>query len=347
MNLIKSKKNTFILFVVALLLTNVLTYFFLQYQKKAASTMDSNESASSLYTGSASDCSYKVKRLSGFNYISPLLFVDNECESGDLNPLKQNILSLIDNYKKQGSINSASLYVKTFTQNDWIEINEEEKFFPGSLMKVPELITFLKMNEKNPGVLNKTISFDHPFNFDVHPNILSKSIQLGHSYTIRELLNYMIQYSDNNATALLNSEMDLKIFNALFTDLGLVKPDWKKSNYPITAKEFSLFMRTLYNASYLNIENSEFATELLSKCNYKAGILNSLPSGVKVAHKFGEDGNQEEQQLSESAIIYLDNNPYLITIMTKGRDYKKLPEVIQQISSIVYQTMLTNAKNAS
>lgn len=347
MNLIKSQKSAIIVFAIALLLTNSVTYWLLKLNKKDESSTESSQENASLYSNTSSNCSYKIKRLNGFNYVSPLLFVDNQCESDDLNPLKQNIISLIENYKKQGIINSASIYLKTYTKNDWIEINNEEKFLPGSLMKVPELITFLKMNEENPGVLNKIITFDHPFNFDVHPNILSKSIQLGHSYTIRELLNYMIQYSDNNATALLNSNMDLKVFNAIFTDLGLATPDWKKPNYPITAKEFSLFMRTLYNASYLNVKDSEFATELLSKCNYKAGIVNSLPPGTKTAHKFGEDGNEVEQQLSESAIVYLDNNPYLITIMTKGNDYKKLPEVIQQISSIVYQTMLTNAKNAS
>lgn len=347
MNLIKSKTSRLILIAIAVILSNIATYTFAHYHNSEQATLASDEAESKTNSNIASNCSYAVRRLEGLSYIKPLLFIDSQCESEELNPLKQNIISLIDDYKRTGIINSASLYLKSYKQNDWMEINSDEQFLPGSLMKVPELITFLKMNEKNPGTLNKVLTFDHPFNFDIRPNIVSKSIQLGHHYTIRELLTYMIQYSDNNATALLNSNIDTKIFSNVFTDLGLSAPDWQKRNYPISAKEFSLFMRTLYNASYLNIENSEFATELLSKCNYKDGIVSSLPASVKIAHKFGEDGNLTEQQLSESAIIYLDNNPYLITIMTRGNDYKKLPTVIKQISSIVYQTMLYNTKEAS
>jgi beta-lactamase class A len=62
-------------------------------------------------------------------------------------------------------------------------------------------------------------------------------------------------------------------------------------------------------------------------------------------HKFGEAGDANEKQLHESAIIYLDNNPYLLTIMTKGNDMKKLPDVINQISALIYQNMNVASKN--
>jgi beta-lactamase class A len=102
-------------------------------------------------------------------------------------------------------------------------------------------------------------------------------------------------------------------------------------------------MRGLYNASYLNNKNSEFATELLIKCNFKNGIVSGMPSSTKIAHKFGESGDAREQQLNESAIIYLNNNPYIITIMTKGKDYKQLPTIIKEISNATYQFMEQNA----
>jgi beta-lactamase class A len=97
-----------------------------------------------------------------------------------------------------------------------------------------------------------------------------------------------------------------------------------------------------FNAAYLNDINSEFATLLLQKCNFKEGIVSRLPNTVKVAHKYGESGNQIEQELNETAIVYLDNNPYVITVMTKGRDYKLLPQVMSEISRIVYQNMVNN-----
>ena len=287
--------------------------------------------------GNSSSCSYSVKRLKGYEFVKPLLFVDNACESEVLWSIKQRITEIIDANKQTNDLVSASFYFKDLNTNDWTSLNAEEKYFPGSLLKVPELITFLKMNEINPGLLNKVILFDHQFQTDKKPVFLSKSIVLGQRYTIRQLLYCMITYSDNNATMLLNNLIDVKIFQKVFTDLGLEAPNWNAGNYPVSTKDFSVFMRALYNGAYLNINDSEFAIELLSKCNFKEGIIRGLPNGTKVAHKFGESGDAVEKQLHESAIVYFNGSVYLLTIMTKGKDNKKLADIISQISNTVFQ----------
>ena len=105
------------------------------------------------------------------------------------------------------------------------------------------MIAFMRMNEKDPNTLNKKITFTHEFTTGKNPVFLSKSIQLGKSYTIQELLKYMISYSDNNATMLLNENLDLETFGKVFTDLGIEKPDWNAGQVSISAKDFSLFMK--------------------------------------------------------------------------------------------------------
>ena len=335
MKLLANKKSIGIL-AFSMIATNAFTYYYTNKKNKSENEEVSN-------TSDNSSCGYKVKRISGYKFIKPILLVDEKYESSNLSSIKQNITNIIDNYKKIGVINSASIYIKEYNGNGWTGINTEEKFMPGSLMKVPQLITFLKMEEANPGLLNKELLFNQMYYVDKHPKYLTKSIQLGKKYTIRELLNYMIIHSDNNATSLLFANMDVNIFKKVFTDFGLVEPNLQSSNYPITSREFSYFMRALYNASYLNNKNSEFATELLGKCNFKNGIVSGIPSSTKIAHKFGESGDTREQQLSESAIIYLNNNPYVITIMTKGKDYKQLPLIIKEISNATYQFMEQNA----
>ena len=341
MNLTKINKRISLgIILISLTSTNLVTYYFTN--KKNHASTDTNAAESNSILDGNRNCSYKVQRLNGYDYIKPILFVDNQCESDNLNAVKQNIISMIDNYKNAGVLNSASVYLKEYAGNGWIGINADEKFWPGSLMKVPQLIAFLKMEEANPGLLNKVLSYDRPYIIDKKVKYESKSIQLGQQYTIRELLRYMITYSDNNATSLLFTNMDLKVFKKVFTDFGMIAPDLGAQNYPMSAKEFTYFMRALYNASYLSNKNSEFATELLGKCNFKNGIVASLPPHTKIAHKFGEAGDPLEKQLNESAIIYLNDNPYIITIMTKGKDPAKLPEVIKQISTLAYQNMLNN-----
>ena len=326
-------KISFIFLLMVIVIVAFGTYFLTnQLASNKQEISDSSESYS---------CNPTIKRLEGFNYVKPLLFVDNQSSTTELQSIQHNLKSVIDGFKSNGVLNSASVYLKDYESNDIMIINENEKFKPGSLLKVPELITFLVMNEKKPGLLDQKIAYQHPFSSNKNPKILSKSIQLGQSYTIRELLVYMIQYSDNNATSLLNTIIDVNIFKKLFTDLGLSAPDWNSSDYLITAKEYSLFFRALFNASYLTIQDSEFATQLLAKCNYTDGILKGLPANTKVAHKFGEAGDPTEAQLNESAIVYLKDKPYLLVIMTKGKDLKKLPSVLSQLSYITYQNMLS------
>ena len=339
MKLLTHKKSLGIL-AFSMIATNAFTYYYTNKKNNLETEEASNAKGSDA-------SSYKVKRISGYNFIKPILLVDDQYESNHLNPIKQNLTNIIDNYKKIGVINSASVYIKEFNGNGWTGINTEEKFMPGSLMKVPELIAYLKMNEIKPGTLDKVILFDKMAPVDRKTNFNSKSIQLGQKYTVRELLKYMISYSDNNATALLNNNIDLEIFKKVFTDLNLPAPDWSAKTYPITAREFSVFMRALYNGTYLNDENSEIATKLLSQCDFKEGMIAGLPANTKVAHKFGESGTEQEQQLCESAIIYLNDNPYAITIMTKGKDYKQLPQIIKEISNAAYQFMQQNVVAAN
>lgn len=288
-------------------------------------------------TISTTSCNYHVIRKPGFEYVKPILFAGETAESPVLSNIKSDINQMISNLKSSGQIAGASVYLRLMDESQWTMAGDEDKYLPGSLMKVPELITFIKMNEKNPGLLDQKITYSTPFKMPKESIYVSKSIELGKTYSIKELLYYMIAYSDNYATALLNQRMDLNTFKKVFVDLGIPEPDLTKSDLPLTSKDFSLFMRALYNGTYIGEKESEFCTELLSHSDFKKGILNGLPENIKVAHKFGEAGDTNFAYLTESAIIYLDSNPYLLTIMAKNKDSKTLPDAVSSLSKSIYE----------
>jgi beta-lactamase class A len=325
-----------VLFIATILATFLITQSFAA--TKLEETIATNTSNS--------HCSVNVRRLNGFQFIKPIMFYDDECPSDRMATINQSITNIIDNYIKTQNVTTASVYLRDYQYNDWIAVNDEVTYEPGSLFKVPLLIAFLRMNEEHPGTLDKQITYNHSFAINKDIAFKSKQIQLGKSYTVRELLNYMIVNSDNNATALLQTKLDLKMVYKMFSDLGLEVPSVQSQNYYFTAKQYSLFMRAIYNASYLNKQNSEYAAELLSKTDFKEGIQKGIPANVKLAHKFGEAGNPQELQLHESAIIYLNNKPYLLTVMTKGKDNKTLAQLIAQISTTVYQEMLAESTSS-
>ncbi len=331
------KKISLVNYIISLTISIALTFYISTHHFNESINLYDTSALNNL--SSVSPCNIDIKRLNGFEFIKPLMFVDNECESQELFFLKDQVNKIIQTFKVSGDLTSASVYLKCYPKNEWMGINENEKFSPGSLLKVPVLITFLKMNEKTPGFLDKTLFFSHPFPSNKTAVFLSNQIQLGHNYTIKELLKYMIAYSDNNATNLLNTVIDVNMLQKIFTDFGLEAPNWISSNYPISSKNYSLFMRALYNGSYLSNEDSEFATELLTHSDFKKGLIKDIPDYIKKAHKFGEGGIDTEPELSESALVYLENKPYLLTIMTKGKDNQKLAQIISQISNIIYQSM--------
>lgn len=286
-------------------------------------------------------CNLTIKRLNGFQFIHPLLFAEPQTESSQLYGCKNTINNIINKHKSIGDISSASVYIREFKQANWISINGNELYSPGSLLKVPELIAFYKMNEKQPGFLDKEIEYKNKVSTDNRViSFESNHIQVGKKYTIKELLNYMIVYSDNEATMLLNSLVDRNVFSNVFTDIGLKQPDFNSPDYKITANEYSLFLKELYNGSYLNFANSEACLLLLSKSVFRNGLLKELPMNCKVAHKFGEGGQSTAPNFSEAAVVYAGENPYIITIMIKGYDMKVLPSVTAEISKNVYDFML-------
>ncbi len=288
----------------------------------------------------SSQCNYKLVRLGGYTYIRPLIYAEPECESSSLNAIKSIVAGVISSNKLTGNITSASVYLRNFSDGNWASIGDEKKYYPGSLLKVPTMIAFMKMKEKIPGFLDKKITYDQTYSSNRSTAFLSKSIRLGNTYTIRELLKYMISYSDNNATTLLNQNIDVATLENVFTDLGIEKPDAKAHQYPISAKDYSQFFKVLYNASYLSKDDSEFCIKLLTTSDFSEGMLAGFPPNCTVAHKFGEGGFKDTPGLSESGIVFVDNKAFILTIMTEGKDMNFLSKVISEISRTVYNNMI-------
>lgn len=282
-------------------------------------------------------CRPVLERVGGYSYIAPLLLVETQCESEELAPLKNSLTSLLEQQKAAGSLKEASFYFRDLDKGLWTGYRENEKYFPGSLMKVPDLMNYFKMEEQQPGILNTKLFYSKPFIVQKAPVFISEKLPEGRSYTVQELLKYMIWYSDNNATALLSTSFGDKYFKKVLSDFHLPPVEANQRNYPLSPGEFSRFMRCIYNASYLSLNHSESAAEMLSACNFKDGFVKGLPQGTKLIHKFGEAGNDKEKQLHESAIIYINGHGYLLTVMTKGDDLHTLANVLSQTAAAAYK----------
>ena len=279
-------------------------------------------------------CDFTISRASGYEFVKPVLSVDRDCETGKLASIKPALSQLIDSLKQQGLVDDASVYVREFLQGDWMTVNGSVQYHPASLMKVAVLIGTLQQAEATPGLLTQKILFEKPPSTTINPQYFAfPSIESGKSYTVHELLYYMIAYSDNNATWLLSNRLDPNKTLKLFSDLDLPLPKGDEAAFTLTARQGAAFFKAIYNTSYLSPEYADYAARLLSNCAFQQGFVKGLPAHTRMWHKFGEWRSPgRAPELHEAGVVYLRDTPYLMSIMTRGEDTEKLATAIRRIA---------------
>ena len=273
-------------------------------------------------------------RLQNYEFARPLVLVGMRDEDPRLDTLKRNVAAYVGARIQEGVLQTASVYLRI--GGSWAAINDQERYSPGSLLKLPLLIHFLKESEKNPSILGRSLYFPSHFEVSRRPEIVEHPLEPGRSYRVEELLRRMIVYSDNDATILLNNLAGPGADNDVYDALHLTRPDWTSTDYFLTVEEYSRFFRVLYNATYLEPPLSDYALRLLSESSFRGGLVRPIDPAIKVAHKFGERGSNGVSEFHEMGIVYHGHQPYLLGVMTKGRDLAELQNVVADISGIVY-----------
>jgi beta-lactamase class A len=334
-----SKKVPLHYLLLSTLIASAVTFFYVKHERMVNddATEIENPVSPTASAGPNAESGYGIKRLSGYKYVAPIIAAGPVKESSQYAELKGDINNLINKEKASGMVNSVSVYLKNLSSANWMVINQEDRYSPGSLLKVAVLITYMRMSETMPNLLKQELVYhgDKRFRFPTE-HYLSDTVREGRKYTVSELLRFMIKHSDNKATVFLENYMDTTIFKKVFTDIGMREIRFDDANYTLSVKEYSRLMKALYNAGYLGANNSEFAISMLTEGTFREGLLKELPKSVVVAHKFGEAGDQYSHELHESGIVYINNNTYLLTVMTRGTNWDKLSETISHISKLVY-----------
>ncbi len=281
----------------------------------------------------------------GFKYINPLLGCGSSPVPGSSNytTISNTINNVIKYRTAMGDVSSVAIYLST--PDGRVLINPDEKFYPASLLKVPTMIAYYKLAEEDPKILDKKILYTGSDNDLNSLQFYKPSIKMvpGTYYTVAELLERLIGYSDNNAVPLLIKNIDNNELLEVYNDLGLRLPKESNADF-INVGTYANFFRVLYNGTYLDWDQSEKAMSLLAEHDFPQGIQAGVPAQIAVAQKFGEidlSGNpdtppEKVKELHDCGLVYYPNHPFILCIMTKGTNFEKLANVIQNIASTAY-----------
>lgn len=291
----------------------------------------------------------EIRKNFNYQFINPLL----ECESStisqdpNLTSLKQSIQFIIDQEVNNKKISFGSIYYRDLNNGPWIGINANEYFSPASLIKVPVMMAYFKAAENDPSILTKKIINNKTFDYSQQNITPTQTLEIDKEYTIEDLIERMIIYSDNAAYELLLDNIDnmkiYKVYQDLDVDISKAQND--PNGDIITVKDYASFFRILFNASYLDQDMSEKTLTLLSKSQYYKGLVAGVPQNITIAHKFGERQflPSHEKQLHDCGIIYLPDKPYLLCIMSRANDFDQAANFIKQVSKVVYDEVSKTA----
>jgi beta-lactamase class A len=290
-------------------------------------------------------------REGGFKFINPLL----ECEESgamisdqEVRPFQKKIKTYINEVMYNTSISEVSVYFRDLTNGPAFGVNEDIRFAPASLFKVPTMIAYFKLAETHPDILKKKLFYDgkHDLNKLEHFKS-SHAIEPGREYTIEELIKMTIQYSDDNANRLLYENIDPAFMQKVYEDLCIAGSNFIGRNFRgdfVTVEEYTSCFRFLFNSSYLSRDLSERALRYLTESEFSYGIRGGVPLSIPVAHKHGErviEGT-DVKELHDCGIIYYPTMPYLLCVMTKGTDFDVMAETLKNVSALVYSEIDKN-----
>ena len=292
--------------------------------------------------------SNRINRQNGnFKLISPILDCQAE-DSGD-----ESVVSIDDAQKtvallkQKYNLQEMAVYFRDLNDGPWVGIHEKEFFEPASLLKLPLVISFYDYSEDFPAALDQkvVVTAADQANALVQNIKSAQSLEVGKEYTLKQVAESMILYSDNVAFNVLSRNVPVSYINDIFSAIG-VTYDMSGTDLKLSVKDYSSFLRVLYNASYLNKKDSENVLAILARADYTNGLVAGVPKGIVVAHKFGERSFGDsaigkniivgETQLHDCGIIYYPKRPYILCVMTRGFDLTAEQNSIKDISTFFY-----------
>jgi beta-lactamase class A len=266
-----------------------------------------------------------------YPFISPLrALLPQEHLLTSLEPLRRDIKELVAAHQDV----RASVYIEFLNTGANINVNQEFRFWPASLAKVPVALATMKAIESGTWTLGHTLELTESDRQNVSSRL--HGLPPGTRLTIDTLLKELLSRSDNTAYRLLLRSLPEEELEVLRDAIGL--EELFDIDGRITAKEYSRIFRTLYTSSFLEERHSQYLLEQLDRSDFTLFLRAQIPAEVAFPHKWGSF--PLDHTFGDAGIVYVPNRPYLITVLTQGDggpdERVKVQRLMHAVSAMAY-----------
>ncbi|MDQ5970688.1 MAG: beta-lactamase class [Patescibacteria group bacterium] len=305
MNCILSKSRCYLIVIVFLIISNIFSIFWFI---DAKNDLEINE----------------------YKYIDIARnFIDQEDFIVNLQPIRDKVNQMSKDFGED----KVSIYLEFLNTGANISVNKENYIWPASLTKLPVAMATMKKVEDGEWQLNNELvlmSGDANIDSGNIDSMLAKN-PVGTRFTIEHLLKELLTNSDNTAYNILMRNLSADELNQVKNELG-IEVLFDESGR-MSAKEYSRIFRALYTSSFLKRVNSEMIMSWLDESQFNDFLAKNIDPSIPFPHKYGE--NLLLNVYADSGIVYLEDRPYMITVMVQGASEQPVAEAKNQATSFM------------
>lgn len=227
-------------------------------------------------------------------------------------------------------------------------LHEDEVFPQASSIKIAVLAELYHQAQLSSEGASGKAKLTDLYTVDRKDLVQDSDIMLGltpgvSQVTNRDLATMMIAVSDNSATNVLIDRLGIENVNALLNGLGLTHTRLQRKMMDVkaasegrenisTPREMMTLLEQIYQGRVLNKEMTDDFFKMLST-HKSSPISRDLPEGVRSADKPGE----LEAVRTDSGIVFAQNRPYVICVMTTYlHNEQEGEEAIARVSRAAY-----------
>ena len=259
-----------------------------------------------------------------FLHIKQTGWISTDYISNDDNRIQKVQELLSANYQNE----QFSIYVKQLSTGKEAGINENQKMYAASVMKLPYLYYVQEKINQGDYQLDTKLKYvsevnDFPGSYKPEGSGSLPKTADNKEYTIKELISKTAKESDNVAHNILGYYVTNKSDETFKKETARISgEEWDVTDKLASAKMSGQVMEAIYN-------QNAFVLESLSQTSFDNQRI-AKDISAKVAHKIGD----ADEYKHDTALVYTDS-PFILSIFTKNSDY----DTISKIAKDVYEVL--------
>jgi beta-lactamase class A len=239
--------------------------------------------------------------------------------------------------------------IEDLTTGQRFLLHEDEVFAQASSIKIAVLAELYRQNQESGQGASGKAKLSDLYTVQASDLVADSDIMGGLTPSVtritnRDLATMMVAVSDNSATNVLIDRVGMNQVNALLDNLGLTHTRLRRKMMDLkaasegrenisTPREMMTLLEDIYRRKVLNKEMTDDFLKMLST-HKDSWIPRDLPEGLHVANKPGS----LEGVRNDSGIVFAQNRPYVICVMTSYlKSEREGEDAIARISATAYR----------